>query len=70
MYMREREMSYFVNNIQHNYRGLDSGVPCTGVDSTGARARLTLIYYNIIIACSKVQFRRTDRSQSGEALEF
>ena len=39
------------------------------VDSTGALARLTLLKYNtkiIIIACRKVQFRQTNRSQSLE----
>ena len=43
------------------------------MDSTGALARLTLLNYNtkiIIIACRKVQYRQTDRSQSGEALEL
>ena len=42
-------------------------------DSTGALARLTLLNYNtkiIIIVCRKVQFRQTDISQSGEALEL
>ena len=43
------------------------------MDSTGALARLTLLNYNtkiIIIASRKIQFRQTDRSQSGEALEL
>ena len=43
------------------------------VDSTGALARFPLLNYNtkiIIIACRKVQFRQTDRSQSKEVLEL
>ena len=43
------------------------------VESTEALARLTLLNYNtkiIIIAFRKVQFRQTDRSQFGEALEL
>ena len=43
------------------------------VDSTGAQARFPLLNYNtkiIILACRKVQFRQTDKSQSKEVLEL
>ena len=43
------------------------------MDSTGALARLAPLNYNtkiIVIAWRKIQFRQTDRSQSGEALEL
>ena len=40
------------------------------MDGTGALERLTLLNYNTNLTCRRVQFRQTDRSQSGEALEL